>query len=167
MKQEEGCTMLQMEKNSRTRLEVMKEHKKQRMEELKGLIAKDRELCDIMCTTPFCIDHDSVPSLQQLKTFHAYLDDLTKEKVILTFCVLIYLNVCTVVLTLLSLQERRHDEFVSIKKEIIVCMEDLEQRPETSFEMDVMCEDEEAFCLSSDNIAALKLLLNQVNFLFF
>ncbi|XP_039989662.1 protein regulator of cytokinesis 1-like isoform X2 [Xiphias gladius] len=136
--EEEGCTMLQMEKNSRTRLEVMQEHKRQRMEELKGLIVKDRELCDIMCTTPFSIDQDSVPSLSQLETYHAYLDELTKEKA------------C------------RHDEFVSIKKEIIVCMDDLEQNPETSFEMDVMCEDEEAFCLSNDNIAALKLLLSQL-----
>ncbi|XP_071352721.1 protein regulator of cytokinesis 1-like isoform X2 [Trachinotus anak] len=136
--EEDGCTMLQMEKNSRTRLEVMKEHKKQRMEELKGLIVKDRELCDIMCTTPFCIDQDSIPSLKQLETYHAYLDDLTKAKA------------------------HRHDEFVSIKKEIIVCMDDLEQSPETSFEMDVMCEDEEAFCLSTDNIAALKLLLSQL-----
>lgn len=59
-------------------------------------------------------------------------------------------------------QERRHDEFVSIKKDIIACMGDLEQEPETSFEMDVMCEDEEGFCLSDDNIAALKLLLSQV-----
>lgn len=73
--------MLQMEKNSRTRLEVMKEHKKQRMEELKGLIVKDRELCDIMCTTPFCIDKESIPSLKQLETYHVYLDNLTKEKV--------------------------------------------------------------------------------------
>lgn len=84
LQEEESCTMLQMEKNSRTRLEVMKEHKKQRMEELKSLIAKDRELCGIMCTTPFCIDQDSVPSLPQLKTYHVYLDDLAKEKVLLT-----------------------------------------------------------------------------------
>ena len=62
----------------------------------------------------------------------------------------------------MSLQERRHDEFVSVKKEIVVCMDDLEQHPETSFETDVMCEDEEAFCLSDDNISALKLLLSQV-----
>lgn len=59
-------------------------------------------------------------------------------------------------------QERRHDEFVGTKKEIIACMDDLEQQPETSFEMDVMCEDEEAFCLSDDNIVALKMLLGQV-----
>lgn len=60
------------------------------------------------------------------------------------------------------LQERRHDEFASIKKDIVACMSDLEREPETSFEMDVMCEDEEGFCLSDDNIAALKLLLSQV-----
>lgn len=137
--EEEGCTMLQMEKNSRTRLEVMKEHKRQRMEELKGLIAKDQELCGILCTAPFGIDHNSVPSLQALKNYHAYLDNLTKEK------------------------ERRHEEFVSTKKEIIACMDDLEQQPETSFEMDVMCEDEEAFCLSDDNIEALKVLLGQLH----
>ncbi|XP_042352314.1 protein regulator of cytokinesis 1-like [Plectropomus leopardus] len=136
--EEDGCTMLQMEKNSRTRLEVMKEHKKQRMDELKGLVGKDRELCDIMCTTPFCIDQESVPSLKQLEAYRAYLDDLTKEK------------------------ERRHDEFVSVKKEIIACMDDLERHPESSFETDVMCEDEEAFCLSNDNIASLKLLLSQL-----
>ncbi|TKS73563.1 Protein regulator of cytokinesis 1 [Collichthys lucidus] len=137
-KEEDGCTMLQMEKNSRTRLEVLKERKKQRLEELKSLVCKDRELCNIMCTTQFGIDTDSVPSVQQLEKYRAYLDDLTKEK------------------------ERRHDDFVSIKKEIIVCMDDLEQHPETSFEVDVMCEDEEAFCLSNDNIDALKLLLSQL-----
>ncbi|KAI9529631.1 hypothetical protein NQZ68_007869 [Dissostichus eleginoides] len=136
--EEEGCSMLQIEKNSRIRLELMKEHKKQRMEELKGLLGKDRELCDIMCTTPFGIDQAAIPSLKQLEAYRAYLDDLTKEK------------------------ECRHDEFVSLKKEISICMDDLERHPETSFEMDVMSEDEEAFCLSNDNIAALKVLLSQL-----
>lgn len=75
--------MLQLEKNSRTRLELMKEHKKQRMEELRGLVSKDQELCEILCTSPFSIDHSSVPSLEQLETYKAYLDDLTKEKVMI------------------------------------------------------------------------------------
>uniref|UniRef100_A0A3Q3IV50 Protein regulator of cytokinesis 1a n=2 Tax=Monopterus albus TaxID=43700 RepID=A0A3Q3IV50_MONAL len=136
--QEVGHTMLQKEKNSRTHLEVMKEHRRQRMEELKDLAVKDRKLCDIMCTTPFSIDHDAVPSLKQLEKYHAYIDDLTKEK------------------------DRCHDEFMSIKKDIVVCMDDLEQQPETSFEMDVMYGDEEAFCLSNDNMSALKLLLSQL-----
>lgn len=134
--EEEGCTILQLEKNCRTRVQVMKEHKNQRLEELKGLVAKDRELCDIMCTTPFSIDQNSVPSEKQLEAYRSYLDDVTKEK------------------------ERRHEEFVSTKKEIIAYMNDLEQNPETSFEKDVISED--AFCLSNDNITALKLLLIQL-----
>lgn len=68
------------------------------------------------------------------------------------------------VLTVFFFQERRHDVFVSTKKEIIAYMNDLERNPETSFETDVMYED--SFCLSNDNIAALKLLLSQVCFLF-
>lgn len=63
----------------------------------------------------------------------------------------------------LFVQERRHAEFVSIKRQIIVCMEDLEQMPDTSFEREVVCEEEEAFCLSVENIAALNVLLSQVN----
>lgn len=135
---EVGCTILQIEKNSRTQLEGLKEHKRQRLDELKSLIVKDGELCDIMSTSPFSIDKDSVPSLKQLEAYRAYLDDLTKQK------------------------EQRHEEFVNLKKEIAFCMEDLERQPETSFEMDVMCEDEEAFCLSTDNISALKMLLCQL-----
>lgn len=88
--------MLQMEKNCRTHLEVMKEHKKQRMEELKGLVVKDRELCDVMCTTPFCINQDSVPSSTQLESYRAYLADLTKEKVFLIFCLFLeYFSFCS------------------------------------------------------------------------
>ena len=41
-------------------------------------------------------------------------------------------------------------------------MEELDHTPDTSFERDVVCEDEEAFCLSTDNIAALQNLLQQV-----
>ncbi|XP_072291614.1 protein regulator of cytokinesis 1-like isoform X1 [Eucyclogobius newberryi] len=136
--EEGGCTILQLEKNCRTQLEGFKKHKKLRMEELESLKAKDRELCDIMGTTPFSIDKDSVPSLKQLESYRAYVDELTKQK------------------------EQRHEEFVSLKKAIAQCMEDLERQPETSFEMDVMCEDEEAFFLSTDNIAALKILLSQL-----
>lgn len=41
-------------------------------------------------------------------------------------------------------------------------MDELDKVPETSFEKDVVCEDEEAFCLSRENIASLKLLICQV-----
>lgn len=61
------------------------------------------------------------------------------------------------------IQERRYVDFVSIKRQIIACMEDLEQMPDTSFERDVVCEEEEAFCLSLENITALNVLLSQVH----
>ncbi|XP_049578063.1 protein regulator of cytokinesis 1 isoform X1 [Syngnathus scovelli] len=136
--EEANCTMLQMEKNCRTGVEQMKEHKKQRMDDLKSLTLKDCELCDIMCTAPFSIDQESVPSIKQLDDYRAHVDTLTKEK------------------------ERRQNEFLSLKKEIIACMDELEHEPETAFEKDVLYEDEEVFCLSTDNIKALKLLLNQL-----
>ena len=60
------------------------------------------------------------------------------------------------------LQEQRREEFVSSKRQIILLMEELDHTPDTSFERDVVCEDEEAFCLSTDNIAALQNLLQQV-----
>lgn len=41
-------------------------------------------------------------------------------------------------------------------------MDDLDQLPESSFEKDLVCEDEEAFCLSKDNIDSLKVLLHEV-----
>lgn len=41
-------------------------------------------------------------------------------------------------------------------------MEELDHTPDTSFERDVVCEDEDAFCLSLENIATLQKLLQQV-----
>lgn len=75
--------MLQLEKDLRTHLELMMKHKNQRMQELKDLVNQDHELCDIMCSTPFLIDVDTVPSLEQLENYRTYLDDQTKEKVTL------------------------------------------------------------------------------------
>uniref|UniRef100_A0A3P9AGT3 Protein regulator of cytokinesis 1a n=1 Tax=Esox lucius TaxID=8010 RepID=A0A3P9AGT3_ESOLU len=134
----EGRTMLQLEKDIRTRLEVLMKQKSQRMKELKALYKQDRELCDVMCLVPFSIDTDSVPSLERLDEYRSYLVGLAKEK------------------------DRRHEEFVDIKRQIVGCMEELDRLPDTSFERDVVCEDEEAFCLSNDNIAALRLLLGQL-----
>lgn len=45
-------------------------------------------------------------------------------------------------------------------------MDELDQIPETSFEKDVICEDEDSFCLSRDNITSLKLLICQVGLFF-
>lgn len=41
-------------------------------------------------------------------------------------------------------------------------MDELDQLPDTSFERDIVCEDEDAFCLSNANILGLITLLQQV-----
>ncbi|TSK20021.1 Protein regulator of cytokinesis 1 [Bagarius yarrelli] len=138
IKEEKGNTMLQQEKDIRTCLEVMLKQKGQRMQTLKALIEQDQDLCDILCSEPFSISPTAVPSLGQLESFRQHIAQLTAEK------------------------EQRHGKFVELKKKIILCMDDLDQLPETSFEKDIVCEDEEAFCLSKDNLDSLKVLLHQL-----
>ncbi|XP_032870913.1 protein regulator of cytokinesis 1 isoform X2 [Amblyraja radiata] len=135
---EENCTMLQLEKDLRTRLEVLLKEKKERMAKMNCLKEQDEELCDILCTTGYSIDVDVVPSIEQLDAFHAHIASLNEEK------------------------ERRRAEFVETKKKIILCMDELDQLPDTSFERDIVCEDEDAFCLSNANIIGLKTLLQQL-----
>ncbi|NWS71144.1 PRC1 regulator, partial [Crotophaga sulcirostris] len=134
----EGATILQMEKDLRNRMDVLLKEKTDRMQELKSLIEQDQDLCDILCTAPFCIESNAVPSLDDLDHYRRHLASLNAEK------------------------EQRQQEFVSYKQQIILLMEELDHTPDTSFEREVVCEDEEAFCLSRDNIAALRVLLQQL-----
>ncbi|XP_016147846.1 protein regulator of cytokinesis 1b isoform X2 [Sinocyclocheilus grahami] len=136
--EDRSSTMLQQEKDLRMHVEVMLKEKNQRMQALKALTEQDQDLCDLLCLQPFSISASSVPSLEQLEKFRQHISSLTAEK------------------------ERRHNEFVTLKKQIIFCMGDLDQLPETSFEKDVVCEDEENFCLSKENIDSLKVLLHQL-----
>ncbi|KAJ3612601.1 hypothetical protein NHX12_020869 [Muraenolepis orangiensis] len=138
VQEDAGASMLKLEKDRRTRLEVMKKQKQQRMDELQSLVDSDLQLCNILSSTPLCVDRSRVPSVERLDSYRCYIADLAAEK------------------------GRRHAEFMSVKQQIVLCMDDLERPAETSFEKDVMCEDENDFCLSSDNIASLKLLLAQL-----
>ncbi|KAI7814798.1 hypothetical protein IRJ41_024057, partial [Triplophysa rosa] len=131
-------TILKQEKDLRSHVEVMIREKNQRMQALKALTEQDQDLCDILCSQPFSISASSVLSLEDLGNFRQHITCLTAEK------------------------EWRHEEFVKLKKQIILCMDDLDQVPETSFEKDVVCEDEESFCLSKENIDSLKVLLHQL-----
>uniref|UniRef100_A0A8C5KHL7 Protein regulator of cytokinesis 1 n=1 Tax=Jaculus jaculus TaxID=51337 RepID=A0A8C5KHL7_JACJA len=137
--QEEGeSTVLQLEKDLRTQVELMRKQKKERKQELKLLQEQDQELCEILCMPLYNIDNTSVPTLEELNLFRQHVATLRETK------------------------ESRHEQFVSIKRQIILCMEELEHTPDTSFERDVVCEDESAFCLSLENITALQKLLQQL-----
>uniref|UniRef100_G3WAD8 Protein regulator of cytokinesis 1 n=1 Tax=Sarcophilus harrisii TaxID=9305 RepID=G3WAD8_SARHA len=138
IKEKEESTILQLEKDLRTRVELMLKKRKERMNELKLLQEQDQDLCEILCMTPYSIDNTSVPSLEELNQFRQHLETLAETKA------------------------SRREEFISTKRQIILCMEELDHSPDTSFERDVVCEDEDAFCLSVENIAALQTLLRQL-----
>ncbi|XP_063201966.1 protein regulator of cytokinesis 1 isoform X3 [Chroicocephalus ridibundus] len=135
---EEQGTILQMEKDLRARVQVLLKQKRDRKQELESLQERDRDLCDILCAAPFRIDSNAVPSLEDLDRYRRHLASLSTEK------------------------EQRQEQFVSTKQQIILLMEELDRSPDTSFEQDVVCKDDEAFCLSEDNIAALQNLLQQL-----
>ncbi|XP_077119671.1 protein regulator of cytokinesis 1 isoform X8 [Ranitomeya variabilis] len=136
--EDEESTILQVEKDLRTRVEVMLKQKQERMQELKQLKQRDQSLCDILCTPSYFVEGHRVPSLDELDQFRRHLSALSAEK------------------------DLREAEFVKTKKHIIVCMEELDHLPDTSFERDVVCEEEEAFCLSKENLEALHQLLFQL-----
>ncbi|XP_059208945.1 protein regulator of cytokinesis 1b isoform X1 [Centropristis striata] len=133
--EEGGVSMLQQEKNIRTQVEALIKEKTRRMQQLKALLEQDQDLCDILCSMPYGISADSVPTPEQLESFSQHIANQNIEKA------------------------KRYAEFMDLKKQIILYMEELDHIPETSFEKDVVCEDEDSFCLSRDNITALKLLV--------
>ncbi|XP_041653118.1 protein regulator of cytokinesis 1-like isoform X2 [Cheilinus undulatus] len=136
--EESGVSMLQQEKNIRTQVEALMKEKNQRMQQLKILLEQDQDLCDILCSMSYGIAPDSVPSLEQLENFRQHIANQNEEKA------------------------KRYAEFTDLKKQIILYMGELDHIPETSFEKDVVCEDEDSFCLSRENITSLKLLLCQL-----
>ncbi|CAG12474.1 unnamed protein product, partial [Tetraodon nigroviridis] len=139
VKEEKGISMLQQEKNMRAQVEALMKEKANRMQRLKALLEQDQDLCDILCSMPYGIAADSVPSVEQLENFHQHIQNQNEEKA------------------------RRHAEFTALKKQIILYMEELDHIPETSFEKDVVCEDEDSFCLSRENLTSLKLLICHVS----
>lgn len=70
-----------MEKDLRTRVQVMLKQKRDRQQELKALQEQDRDLCDILCVSPFGIDSNAVPSLEELDHYRRHLASLSAEKV--------------------------------------------------------------------------------------
>ncbi|XP_077173704.1 protein regulator of cytokinesis 1 isoform X2 [Paroedura picta] len=137
--EEDGeATILELEKALRTQVEALLKQKQERKQALQALRDQELELCDLLSIAPTGLCTNTVPTLEDLDCFRRHLAALVAEK------------------------EHRQAEFVGTKRKIVLCMEELEHVPDTSFERDVVCEDEDAFCLSEENIAALKELLQQL-----
>ncbi|XP_060116054.1 LOW QUALITY PROTEIN: protein regulator of cytokinesis 1 [Heteronotia binoei] len=132
------ASILELEKVLRTQVEALLRERQERKEALQALREQELEMCDLLSITPASICANTVPTPEELDCFRHHLAALGAEK------------------------ERRQAEFVGTRQKIVVCMQELEHVPDTSFERDVVCEEEDAFCLSEDNIAALKELLQQL-----
>ncbi|XP_068954758.1 protein regulator of cytokinesis 1-like isoform X3 [Petaurus breviceps papuanus] len=139
--EEKGIAMLQLEKDLCIQLEVRLKQKEDRRRELKRLQEQDQAFCELLHTTPYSTDRDSVPSLEELDQFRCYLATLAETKA------------C------------RQEEFISAKRQILFLMEDLDYTPDTSVEKDVLCEGEDASDLSLEKLAALHDLLHQLEVL--
>lgn len=73
--------MLQQEKNIRTQREALLKEKAQRLQQLRALLDQDQDLCDVLCSVPYSIAADSVPSLEQLDSFRQHIANQSEEKV--------------------------------------------------------------------------------------
>ncbi|XP_074090150.1 protein regulator of cytokinesis 1-like isoform X1 [Macrotis lagotis] len=140
-KEEEGLTMLQLEKDLGIQLEVRLKQKEDRMHELKRLQEQDQAFCEVLHTSPYSMDRGSVPSLEELDQFRGYLATLAETKA------------C------------RQEEFISAKKQILLLMEELDYTSDTSAVKDILCEDEDISDLSLEKLAALHDLLHQLEVL--
>ena len=64
--------------------------------------------------------------------------------------------------SILMLQEKRYKEFLLTKRKVVALCNEMDYDPETSFERDLICEDDEAFQLSVENMESLKTVLHDV-----
>uniref|UniRef100_A0ABM0LVK7 Protein regulator of cytokinesis 1-like n=1 Tax=Saccoglossus kowalevskii TaxID=10224 RepID=A0ABM0LVK7_SACKO len=130
----EHFTILQLEKELRTRVDVLNKEKHERLKKLSELKSREQHLCDILCATPYYVPTGSIPSNEQLDTLQEHINSLRTEK------------------------DSRYNIFTKTKQDILDILEDLEQSPNTSFERDIVCEEEDSFLLSAENMDALKSL---------
>lgn len=79
--EEKGISMLQQEKNLRIQVQALMKEKANRMQRLKTLLEQDQDLCDILCSMPYGIAADCVPSVEQLENFQQHIQNQNEEKV--------------------------------------------------------------------------------------
>lgn len=80
-KEDEESTILQLEKDLRTRVEVLLKQKRERKQELRTLQEREQDLRDLLRTAPYSAGDSSVPSLEELDRFRRHLAALGAEKV--------------------------------------------------------------------------------------
>ena len=77
----EHLSMVQREKELRTKLENLNREKHERVKKLKQLREEDERLCQALCSTPLYVPSNIVPSREQLQELEAHVKGLLAEKV--------------------------------------------------------------------------------------
>ena len=76
-----GLTVLQLEKDLRSRVELLNKEKQDRLRQMKQRTKVDQQLCDALSSVPYFIPPNSVPSEQQLAELEDHISGLEVEKV--------------------------------------------------------------------------------------
>ncbi|XP_040276407.1 protein regulator of cytokinesis 1-like isoform X2 [Bufo bufo] len=137
-KVDENLTILQIEKDLRVRLDILTKQKNERLEELRILQQKDQELCSDLCVTPYYIPTGSIPSLVQIEELKEHIKVQAEEK------------------------RKRLQVFSTLRAEIRQCLGEMGRQAENSLEQEAICEDEDVFFLTPENIKALAVLKAQL-----
>ncbi|XP_067129449.1 protein regulator of cytokinesis 1-like isoform X2 [Centruroides vittatus] len=130
---EENLSILKLESELRNRVETLSKERHERIKSLKRLKEQEQKLCQKLCIAEHVLPQ-GIPSKEHLCELEQHIKMLKEEK------------------------ECRQHKFSVLKQNIIKLMERMEHNPETSLERDLVCEDEEEFLLSKENLLAMEAL---------
>ena len=61
------------------------------------------------------------------------------------------------------IQDKRHNQFKTMKATIVKLLDDLDQSPDTSLAVNVVCDEEESFLLSTERLKHMKVYQDEVS----
>ncbi|XP_046989178.1 protein regulator of cytokinesis 1-like isoform X2 [Schistocerca americana] len=132
----EMLPLCQVEEDLTKKVSEYRELKQERLSYYSKLRAKEKELCERLGLEDVYEIPNAVPSEEQLSQFEVYIKFKADEK------------------------DRLTNFFYQTRSSIMEIMRELEMTPLLDFEKKVVCEDEDSFKLSKENIAKLKELHN-------
>lgn len=115
-------------KKLREKLEELESVKQEHHERLLVLTTADANLARRLCVGVFLIDSKVTPSLRQLESLEEHIRELEEEK------------------------ERRQKLFCDVRKKVLQILHELDKKPGTGFERDVVESNLELISLATDNI---------------
>ncbi|KAK3874716.1 hypothetical protein Pcinc_020371 [Petrolisthes cinctipes] len=110
-----GLTLLELDEVLQERLDKLKHTRDQRLEKLRQLHEKDKDLCEILGETPYYIPSDLVPAQEDLGAVEDHITAMEKEKT------------------------EREITYHKLKTDVLEFLRTLEHSPEDSFTQDLIC----------------------------